>query len=327
MPVGLGIGVSHAPGMYLKTQEEWDNLWERLSTGRGIPQPGYVARETGEKLQEMIARIQAGHDALKKAYDEYDPEILIIIGGDQSEVFDRSNVPQLMMFMAESGQGRAPGQPMAQPGVPDKFPPIKFDIDVEFSKNLLNKLVKQKDFDVAFSTELKPLGRAHGLPHAFNNPASYILDDNHRTPTVIFYQNTYDPPSLSAKRCYDLGVAIAEICKNDPRRIAILGSGGLAHDPGGKRSGWLDQPLDKWFLEQIANGDGRKTEALFSFDSDTMVAGTGEIRAWITVAGAMETMGAKANVVDYVEAAKTVTGLGFAYWLAEEPQSQLLAAE
>jgi len=327
MPVELGIGVSHAPGMYMKTQEEWDTLWKRLSLDRRIPQPDYVARETGEKLQEMNTRIQAGHDALKRVYDDYDPELLIIIGGDQKEVFDSSNVPQLMIFLGEKAQGRAPGQGFMQAGVPDRLPPVKFDIDVESSKSLLYKLVKHKGFDVAFSSELKPLGRAHGLPHAFNNPASYLLDDNHRTPVVIFYENTYDPPSLSAKRCYDLGVAIADLLKGDPRRIAILGSGGLAHDPGGKRSGWLDQPLDKWFLEQIANGNGRATEALFSFDSDTMVAGTGEIRAWITVTGAMESVGARAKVIDYVEAAKTCTGLSFAYWLADETQAQRCAAK
>ena len=70
-------------------------------------------------------------------------------------------------------------------------------------------------------------------------------------------------------------------------------------------------------LEQFAEGNGRATQAMFAFDSDTMIGGTGEIRAWITVAGALEEMGARAKVVDYVEAAKTVTGLGFAYWQAE----------
>lgn len=317
MPVGLGIGVSHAPGMYLKTQEQWDQLWRGLSLSRDIPQPECVARETGEQLKGMMSRIRAGHAALKKIYDDYDPELLIIIGGDQSEVFDRSNVPQLMMFLGKHAHGRAPGQGMPQPGVPDKLPPVEYNIDVESSKWLLNQLVKQKCFDVAFSSELKPLGRALGVPHAFNNPASYLLDDERRTPTVLFYQNTYDPPSLSAKRCYELGVAIADLLKNDSRRIAVVGSGGLAHDPCGKRSGWLDQPLDKWVLEQFASGNGKATEALYTFDSDTMVGGTGEIRAWITVAGCMEAMGSRAKVIDYVEAAKSATGIGFAYWLAD----------
>ena len=53
MPIGLGIGVSHAPGMYMKTQEEWDALWDRISLSRGVPQPDSVAEdETGAKLEE-----------------------------------------------------------------------------------------------------------------------------------------------------------------------------------------------------------------------------------------------------------------------------------
>lgn len=204
------------------------------------------------------------------------------------------------------------------------MPPVELDVDVEFSKWLLTKLVKQENFDVAFSSEARNLGRGHGLPHAFVNPASRLLTDVN-TPTVLIYENTYDPPSLTAKRCYEFGAAVARITKKDPRRIAILGSGGLAHDPRGKRSGWLDQPLDRWFLEQIAAGNGKATQAMFTFDSDTMVGGTGENRAWITATGAMEEMGARATVIDYVEAAKSVTGLGFAYWRTDHSQSAIAA--
>jgi len=316
MPVGLGIGVSHAPGMYLETQEQWDFLWHRLSVDRNIPQPQRAYEEQGDELKDMVRRIQHGHKALQRVFDDYKPDILIIIGGDQTEMFDRSNVPQLMMYLGERAYGTKPG-PQMLAGPNAESPMMEMEVEVDFSKWLLNKLVKQEGFDVAFSCEMNNLpGRRKGLPHAFMNPASYILE-NTKVPTVIVYENTYDPPSLSAKRCYELGQAIARLVKDDPRRIAILGSGGLAHDPGGKRSGWLDQPLDHWFLNQITEGNGKATQAMFTFDSDTMVAGTGEIRAWITVAGAMEEMGARAQVVDYVEAAKTVTGLGFAYWLVD----------
>lgn len=321
MPVGFGIGVSHAPGMYTSSHEQWDALWSVLSLQANIPQPAYVALESGEQLDSIIARIKAGHDALKKAYEDYDPEIVIIIGGDQTEIFDRANVPQMMIFTGAHAEGARPGAEWRDGKIINTLPPVKIDVDVEFSKMLLSKLVKQENFDVAFSSKLVPLGRGHGLPHAFVNPASYLLEKKN-TPAVIFYQNTYDPPSLSAKRCYELGQAIERICRHDPRRIAIVGSGGLAHHPRGKRSGWLDKPLDRWFLRQIEQGNGAATQSLFTFDSDTMVGGTGEIRAWVTVAGAMEAMGAKANVVDYVEAGKTVTGLGFAYWRADAHQSE-----
>lgn len=320
MPIGLGIGVSHAPGMYMKTQAQWDAIWNFLSLSKGIPQPATVAEDTGEQLAAKMARIEAGHAELKRQFDAYAPDILIIIGGDQSEMFDRSNVPQLMIYLGEHAEGHRPGGLIITPGEPPKrepLPPVELNVDVDFSKWLLHRLVKQENFDIAFSDEAKSLGRpANGVPHAFANPASYLIDDV-MTPTVLIYENTYDPPSLSAKRCYDLGAAIARITRHEPRRIAILGSGGLAHDPYGKRSGWLDQPMDRWFLERLAQGEGKATQALYTFNSDTMVGGTGENRAWITVAGAMETMGSRANIIDYVEAPKTATGLGFAYWRAE----------
>lgn len=312
MPIGLGLAASHAPGMYAKTQEGWDGMWDRLSVARGIPQPAYVAEETGEKLKDMIERIDAGHARLIEEFDNYKPDLLIIIGGDQTEMFDRSNVPQLMIFTGPTAYGNKAGA-----GRGPDAPKVYCDVDVEASEYILNKLVKEHGFDVAFSSEMENFGRGHGLPHAFANMISYITE-NTKVPTVLIYENTYDPPSLSAERCYELGRALAKICKGMDKRVAIMGSGGLAHDPGGKRSGWLDQPLDKWFLEKIANGEGEATKALFTYDSDTMVSGTGEIRAWITVAGALEEMGAKATVHDYIPAGKTVTGLSTAHWNAPE---------
>jgi protocatechuate 4,5-dioxygenase beta chain len=53
---------------------------------------------------------------------------------------------------------------------------------------------------------------------------------------------------------------------------------------------------------------------MYSFDSMTMRGGTGEMRAWITVSGAMEAMGSRARVVDYVPSHHAVTGLAWAYW-------------
>jgi protocatechuate 4,5-dioxygenase beta chain len=266
-------------------------------------------------MKDMIARIDASHARLIKEFDAYKPDALIIIGGDQTEMFDRSNVPQFMMFLGETAYSRPPGANGFRGG--DDAPEYICDVDVELSKYLLNKLVKEEGFDIAFSTEIENFGRGHGLPHAFANLLSYIMT-NTKVPTVLIYENTYDPPSLSAKRVYELGQAMARMLKTSPRRVAIIGSGGLAHDPGGKRSGWLDQPLDRWFLDKIANGEGKATQALYSYDSDTMVSGTGEIRAWITVAGAMEEMGSRAIVHDYIPAGKTVTGLSTAHWTTEE---------
>jgi protocatechuate 4,5-dioxygenase beta chain len=130
-------------------------------------------------------------------------------------------------------------------------------------------------------------------------------------PIVPLFINEYYPPLPTAKRCYDLGVALADVLAACPERIAIYASGGLSHDPSGPRAGWVDEPLDRWVLERLEHNDSDALQHLFTFDSDTMRGGTGEIRAWITVAGAMQR---PARVVDYIRAHHAKVGLAFAYW-------------
>ena len=50
---------------------------------------------------------------------------------------------------------------------------------------------------------------------------------------------------------------------------------------------------------------------LFTFDSDTLRGGTGEVRAWITVAAAC---GRAGRVVEYLVSHHAKVGLGFAVW-------------
>jgi len=56
---------------------------------------------------------------------------------------------------------------------------------------------------------------------------------------------------------------------------------------------------------------GAQLKNLFTFDSDTLRGGTGELRSWISAAGACQW---PATVVDYVPAHHVKAGLGFAYW-------------
>ena len=59
---------------------------------------------------------------------------------------------------------------------------------------------------------------------------SYIMD-NTKVPTVLIYENTYDPPSLTAKRCYELGQAIRQAVESwkGNERVCVMSSGGLSH--------------------------------------------------------------------------------------------------
>lgn len=316
MPIGFGIASSHAPSLLAKA-ERWPAIYERIV--KNVPQPKVAERETPEVIDDYVGRVHASFGKLRAELEAYNPDLLIIIGGDQSEIFDRSNVPNLMIYTGEVAWGNNYSATVG--GEPSEEDIVRLKVDVATSEGLLWRLVREEGFDIAISTEQTPLGRGRGLPHAFSRPAPLLMPKLD-IPVVILYENTYDPPSLSAERCYQLGRTLARLLKNDQRRIAIYGSGGLSHDPGGPRSGWVDEPLDRWFMDRIEEGNGLATTALYQFDSMTMRGGTGEIRAWITVAGAMEEMGTRgATVVDYIPSNHAVTGLGWAYWHAAHAAS------
>ena len=311
MPIGLGLASTHNGFVITKEVEGWHRYYERLI--RETPQPNSAALETDDVIADYMSRVDRSFNVMRAQIAAYEPELLIIIGGDQSETFDRSNVPNLMMFLGDEmwGHSVAMGQQTSEETE------VHLKVDVETSERLLRQLVAHEGFDMAFSSEQNPLGNAaktgRGMSHAFARPAPFLIQ-RADLPMVLIYENTYDPPSLSAARCYELGRTLARLLADDPRRIAIFGSGGLSHDPGGPRSGWVDEPLDRWFLDQIEQGRGQATTSLYRFDSMTMRSGTGGIRSWITVAGAMEAAGARAAIIDYMPANHAVTGIGFAYW-------------
>ena len=59
-------------------------------------------------------------------------------------------------------------------------------------------------------------------------------------------------------------------------------------------------------------------QTLWDLDSDTVRGATGEVRTWIAVGAAMEAVGAKAVVVDYIRFHHATVGTAFAYWDPQE---------
>jgi len=190
-------------------------------------------------------------------------------------------------------------------------------IDQELAKQILGDLVKD-GFDAAFSTEMNPQSQPlRGVPHGVGNvvPHSHPSMD---IPIVPIFVNVDDGPPviMNGERCVELGRAIARSCEKSDKRILITGSGGMSHDPRGLRSGWVDEPQDNWFLEQLMSGNVEALKAMFSFRSELFRGGGGELRTWIVAAAAIDYMkpGHKAAWTDYIPARKVTTGCGWVYY-------------
>jgi hypothetical protein len=303
--LGLSLAVSHAPSMF-RDLEHWPPIHRVLT--EGVPQPREIEKETPAVLQGYIERINVGFEVLRKQLESFNPDVLLVVGDDQAEVFTEANMPTYCLFTCAEIHGSIN---IGLIGEPEEENHISLRCASGLAHHLLDEL-KRDGFDVSECKELKPLGKPkRGIGHAFTRPVVKVTP-RLNVPIIPFHVNAYFPPMPSAQTCYELGRSIARALKDRPERVALMASGGLSHDPRGPRAGWIDTALDHWVLEQLRTGNGEALCHLFEFDSDTLRSGTGEIRSWIVVAGACGK--ARATIVDYIPAHHAVTGLGFAYF-------------
>lgn len=306
MPLGLGLATSHAPSMF-RPPEKWPEIYAFLT--KGVPQPPEAAAETPEVLNSYYQRLQAGFDTLREQLDAYKPDALIIIGDDQNEVFSSALNPAFALFTGPAASGTTNIGFIGE-RLEDNH--ITLTCHPELAKYLLDQLFEH-GFDPASMDKVEAVSRpAAGLGHAFIRPANVLKVHEKKIPTIPLFLNAYHRPMPTAARCFELGQVLREILSTRDERVAFLASGGLSHDPQGPRAGWVDEPLDRWVLDTMASGRPEALKNLFTFDSDTLRGGTGEIRAWIAVAGAFP--GTKATIVEYVPARHSTVGLGQAYW-------------
>ncbi len=268
--------------------------------GMGQPQ---AINEKPEMINQFLEKTNAAFEVLKKQLEAYKPDALIIVGADRAEMFSHINMPMFSMYIGKEAKG-VPGVP----GVPESLKdPVTIPCHSVIGSELLQGLVA-RGFDISFGQTFNPVGgNKNSISHMVTGPA-LKLTPSLNIPVIPVFINAYYPPLPPAKRCYELGLAIREILNERPEKVAILASGGLSSDMMGR---WVDEPLDRWVIKQITSGKNEELKKLFTIQSQVLDHGTGEIRAWITVAAAC---GGKAKMVDYIPSRQAKTGLAFAYW-------------
>jgi hypothetical protein len=211
-----------------------------------------------------------------------------------------------------------PFKPSAVMGKPDNVWGQPFDVVVpvaghpEAATLLTGKLI-ECGFDVACSFGFHHAKTAN---HAFVRTILYLDYDRKGFdyPVVPFHVNCYGsdlfrnarhnvpfsaPPSPPPWRCYDLGKAVAQILRESPYRVAVIGSSSWSHAFLTRKHNYLhpDVEADRQRLEEIRDGKLRQWRDL---DPDEIRnSGQHEILNWVCLAGAME--GRQAQVLAYSE--------------------------
>ena len=327
----LGMASSHAPQLEM-LPDRWLEYGNRSRTqnehwfnGKTYTYGELAELRAGEGFEKELSEetFAARFDACQRAiahlgetYRRVAPEVCVILGDDQHELFQDDHMPTFAIYHGESVDDRArhggPGPQSYTDPVVGNHPaePVAQPTDAELGLHLIKGLVVA-EFDIARSNKL-PMSRTEGhIGHAFYYFYRRLMD-NKAIPSVPVMVNTYYPPNApSAARCYKFGQAIGKAIQDwdAPKRVAVFASGGLSHTV-------IEEDIDYRIIEGLKTSD---TEKLLDYPDERFRAGTSEIKNWIALAGVMSVTGATMDLIDYVPCYRTEAGngcaMGFGEWV------------
>jgi len=322
----LGLGASHSPLLVLGGSQ-WalrsldDRRNKALNTldGRQVSYEQLV-EERGEPFGRqsdpagfpaLAAQAEAALDHLAAQLTEAAPDVVLVVGDDQGELFSPDNFPalavyrgdELVMKPAEHLQGMPPwadaafwagyrmDRPHRHPGAPG------------LATELIDGLIRE-GIDVSSCAGV-PDPTQRGFGHAFGFVIERLMKDL-SIPMLPVMLNTYFPPNTpTAARCHDIGRSIRRVLEvaASPARVAVVASGGLSHF-------LCEEAFDRQLIAALQAGDA---PALRAIPQQALLAGSSEIRNWVAVAGATSHL--HPDFTEYIPVYRTPagTGIGLAF--------------
>jgi OH-DDVA oxygenase len=330
----LGLGSSHTPLLTLPATEwahraaaDYANPKLNFSDGR-LVNYGELLAEVGdrygdvvsvEELQRKAEISQAALDRLADELEAADPDVVIIVGDDQEELFGPANQPAVAIYYGETvytsakfgaedlpdwmltvGEGYMMDDVHCLPGAPE--------LALEMIRGLIDRNV-----DVAVAARVDDVAKA-----AFGHAYGFIVNrlfKGRRIPILPVLLNTYYPPNVpSAARCHDIGKALRSAldASHTDLRVAIIASGGLSHFI-------VDEELDRNVIAGFSPG---QAERLRSLPRGALNSGSSEILNWVLMAGVLGEI--PLTWCEYQPIYRTPAGTGvgvaFAVWSGREDQ-------
>jgi hypothetical protein len=322
----LGLASSHTP--QLSSGPDWwprhgendkNNPWlidrqgRKLTYDQALAQANpRIGREelTPEKHAARHATVQAAVEHLQQELLACKPDVVVVFGDDQAEIFNRDFRPALMVYSGESVPNmpylfsRAPYEAGRQAGWAYGEELATIPIKSDLAKHVVSQLMDE-GFDLAHAAQLE---EGVGLGHAYGFVFGRIMN-GHVAPLLPIIINTLYPPNQpTAWRCYDLGRAVKQAIDSwdQDLRVCVVGSGGLSHF-------LVDEELDHQFLELLRTKDA---DGIRKLPQVRLQSGTGELRSWIGAAAALEELPLAWTEYQacYRSPAGSGMGMGFAVW-------------
>lgn len=247
--------------------------------------------------------IRAGYEELGRLFRTARPDLIVGIANDHMLNMPLENPPDFCVGVADAWSGPA-----------------------EFFRDWLKLPEYRLNGDRAAAEALHDGCRAAGVSvmrsdellfdDNWSVPLNYLTPD-FDVPLVPIHMNCINPPLPTTERSYAAGEVIGRVIRErlpTGMRVAVIGTGGLSHEPGGKRYFSVDEAFDRWFLDLLAAGDPARVlrEATVERMEAAGGGGTAELLSWMVAMAVAENKAA--HPVFYVPSVEMRCGVGGVYW-------------
>jgi aromatic ring-opening dioxygenase catalytic subunit (LigB family) len=244
--------------------------------------------------------IYAGFERLQRELAAAAPEALIVF---TSEHWTNYFLDHISAFcIGKAAQYMGPTEPWL------KIARGTVSGDPELAGQLIDFCYSQ-DIDPAYASEMN-FDHGTWLPLHFLTPRMDV-------PVIPIMINTLASPQPSARRCFALGQAVGQFARASKKRIGLVATGGMSHDPGELRHGWIDREFDQRFLEQMRDAEFDRLVSYRATDFAAEGAGAFELLAWVALAGALQSY--RAEVIAYEAVERWATGIGLMSFAPHAP--------
>ena len=225
----------------------------------------YMFTRPPDENPDQLDQAARGMAELGKVLDETRPDVIVFMGSDHVETFSVTCIPTFAIIAGSRAIAKFAGR--------------DYDLPVhrEMAEDLLNKLVVDYSFDVAYSEDAE-------LGHAFAVPFEHVIGKRD-IPVIPIFTNVYVPPLPTPKRCAAFGKAVADIVRGRKERVAVIASGGMSHFPGTTKYLTPEFDFDRWLVAQLEAGHANALLDMTGTQLDEV--GNTELLTWAMMLGAI----------------------------------------
>lgn len=312
----LGLATSHTPQCsvdpdFWKQMGSVDRSRPDFAERAKLASPAIARQLTDEILKSKYERVQTAIARLAHTLRAASPDVLVVFGDDQHELFLDDGIPTFAVFIGKSIEDYPLENPAILPAairaanwarhgeVTETYPCMP-----ELGRHIVEQLI-DSDFDV---TQFSRQAGGRSIGHAWTFIRWRLMREGATIPMIPISINAYYPPNQpSARRCFALGrqVRMAIESWSTDLKVAVIASGGLSHRN-------IDESFDQRVIKALSENDVKTLETL---PRSTLQDGTSETLNWVAAGGALEHL--RMSLVDYVPGYRSVAGTGVGMTFAE----------